>query len=178
MFNLEVDQPWQYFSAAARALASTDQGPALQAAGSEDVRIREQMEEQGSAGEIDAPHFAFTINWNRSDNQLALEFLRWLQNTRPFVPREDRGNTTGNRLKMLRAMRLLHHHPYAEAADLTVSALGSPLYGKRPSWERAREGALKAYRAYFLDDWSRAGERMTPRSFAKFKRAAANLRAG
>lgn len=167
-FDLAIDQPWQLIPQPKRSLICGDQSAGIRPASSASVKLREQMEEQGSAGLDDAPHFAFSINWNESDNQLIVEFARWLQGNRPFDPRENRGSTTRDKLKMIGAMRLMHHYPFPEAFELTVSVLKFPLYGKRPSWERARIGARDAYREHFFDDWTKLEHPTVPRSLPSF----------
>ena len=64
----------------------------------------------------------------------------------------------GTRSKMIGAMRLLHHYRFEDAVNLTTSALGRPLYGKRPSWERARRGAFEAIFGTLLYEWDDPSE--------------------
>ena len=70
---------------------------------------------------------------------------------------------------MLGAMRLLHHLRLEDAVVETTRATGEPLYGKRPSWERARKGALKVFQEDFLID-SRWQEGQMPISFSKLEK--------
>lgn len=108
---------------------------------------------------------AFRINWDQSDKRLLQDFAAWLKSKRKKSPRETRGRNRKDALNMLGAMRLLHRMPLEEAIILTTRTLGEPLYGKRPSWERARKSALEIYRSEFLTNPSEEDE---PISFPKF----------
>jgi hypothetical protein len=109
---------------------------------------------------------AFRINWNQSDKRLVSDFSDWLKANRKKPARESRGRNRRDSLNMLAAMRLLHRMPLEEAIILTTRTLGEPLYGKRPSWERARKAALEIFREEFLvqgqaDDVPKSYERYT-----------------
>jgi hypothetical protein len=93
---------------------------------------------------------AFRINWNQSDKRLVSDFSDWLKANRKKPARESRGRNRRDSLNMLAAMRLLHRMPLEEAIIHTTRLLGEPLYGKRPSWERARKAALEIFRNEFL----------------------------
>jgi len=93
---------------------------------------------------------AFRINWDQSDKRLVSDFSDWLKANRKKPTRESRGRNRRDALNMLAAMRLLHRMPLEEAIILTTRTLGEPLYGKRPSWERARKAALEIFREEFL----------------------------
>ena len=93
---------------------------------------------------------AFRINWNQSDKRLVSDFSDWLKANRKKPARESRGRNRRDSLNMLAAMRLLHRMPLEEAIIHTTRTLGEPLYGKRPSWERARKAALEIFREEFL----------------------------
>jgi len=108
---------------------------------------------------------AFRINWDQSDKRLLQDFAAWLKSKRGKPAKETRGRNRKDALNMLGAMRLLHHMPLEEAIILTTRTLGEPLYGKRPSWERARKSALEIYRGEFLTNPSEEDE---PISFPKF----------
>lgn len=108
---------------------------------------------------------AFRINWDQSDKRLLHDFGAWLKRQRSKPAKELRGRNRRDSLNMLGAMRLLHHMPLEEAIILTTRTLGEPLYGKRPSWERARKSALETYRGEFLTNPSESDE---PLSYPKF----------
>lgn len=110
---------------------------------------------------------AFRINWDQSDKRLLQDFAGWLKEKRQRPPRETRGRNRRDALNMLGAMRLLHHMPLEEAIILTTRTLGEPLYGKRPSWERARKAALEIYLNEFLTNASSEDE---PMSYPKFSK--------
>jgi len=93
---------------------------------------------------------AFRINWDQSDKRLVSDFSDWLKANRKKPARESRGRNRRDSLNMLAAMRLLHRMPLEEAIIHTTRTLGEPLYGKRPSWERARKAALEIFRNEFL----------------------------
>lgn len=93
---------------------------------------------------------AFRINWDQSDKRLVSDFSDWLKANRKRPARESRGRNRRDSLNMLAAMRLLHRMPLEEAIIHTTRTLGEPLYGKRPSWERARKAALEIFREEFL----------------------------
>lgn len=93
---------------------------------------------------------ALRINWDQSDKRLLQDFADWLKRNRKKSPREMRGRNRRDALNMLGAMRLLHAMPLEDAIILTTRTLGEPLYGKRPSWERARKAAREIYREEFL----------------------------
>ncbi|MFH1067462.1 MAG: hypothetical protein V1746_06140 [bacterium] len=95
---------------------------------------------------------AFRINWGCSDKTLLSDFKNWLKENRKKCPQERQGRNWRDILKNIGAMRLLHHYSLEEATKLTVEALGKPLYGKRPSWERARKNALEFFQYEFLVD--------------------------
>ena len=108
---------------------------------------------------------AFRINWDQSDKRLLHDFGAWLKRQRSKSAKELRGRNRRDSLNMLGAMRLLHHMPLQEAIILTTRTLGEPLYGKRPSWERARKSALETYRGEFLTNPSEGDD---PLSYPKF----------
>ena len=93
---------------------------------------------------------AFRINWDQSDKRLVSDFSDWLKANRKKPARESRGRNRRDSLNMLAAMRLLHRMPLEEAIIHTTRVLGEPLYGKRPSWERARKASLEIFRNEFL----------------------------
>ena len=93
---------------------------------------------------------AFRINWDQSDKRLVSDFSDWLKANRKKPARESRGRNRRDSLNMLAAMRLLHQMPLEEAIIHTTRTLGERLYGKRPSWERARKAALEIFREEFL----------------------------
>ena len=93
---------------------------------------------------------AVRINWNQSDKRLVSDFSDWLRANRKKTAKESRGRNRRDSLNMLAAMRLLHQMPLEEAIIHTTRTLGEPLYGKRPSWERARKAALEIFREEFL----------------------------
>lgn len=109
---------------------------------------------------------AFRINFNQSDKRLLQDFAAWLKRTRKKPARETRGRSRRDALNMLGAMRLLHRMPLEEAIITTTRALGEPLYGKRSSWERARNAAVKIFREEFLMNPS---DDDIPVSFPKFE---------
>lgn len=111
---------------------------------------------------------AFRINWDQSDKRLLSDFAAWLKENRQKPAKEQRGRDRRGDLNMLGAMRLLHHMPLEDAIIETTRALGEPLYGKRPSWERARKGALRVFQEDFLIDAARWGEEQIPSSYPKF----------
>jgi hypothetical protein len=122
-------------------------------------------------GKLGNPAFsgaAFRINWDQSDTRLLADFASWLKDKRQKPAKEQRGRERRGDLNMLGAMRLLHHMPLEEAIIETTRALGEPLYGKRPSWERARKSALRVFQEDFLVDTSRWGEEQIPLSYPKF----------
>lgn len=109
---------------------------------------------------------AFRINFNQSDKRLLQDFAAWLKRTRKKPARETRGRSRRDALNMLGAMRLLHRMPLEEAIITTTRALGEPLYGKRSSWERARNAAVKIFREEFLTNPT---DDDIPVSFPKFE---------
>jgi hypothetical protein len=64
--------------------------------------------------------------------------------------------------------------PLEDAIIETTRALGEPLYGKRPSWERARKSALRVFQEDFLVDAAKWGEEQIPLSYPKFDPNSAN----
>lgn len=76
-----------------------------------------------------------------------------------------RGRNRRDALNMLGAMRLLHAVSLEDAIILTTRTLGEPLYGKRPSWERARKAAREIFRKEFLTNPNDEDE---PISFPKY----------
>lgn len=117
---------------------------------------------------------AFRINWDQSDKRLLSDFAAWLKENRQKPAKEQRGRDRRGDLNMLGAMRLLHHMSLEDAIIETTRALGEPLYGKRPSWERARKGALRVFQEDFLVDAARWGEEQIPLSYPKFADKAAD----
>lgn len=110
---------------------------------------------------------AFKIDWRATDKYLQASFADWLRVHRQVQAIESRGSNRRDHLKMLGAMRLLHHYSYDDAFALSKESLGRPLYGKRPSWERARKGALVVYLNTFFVDWKAFQVIPFPRSFPK-----------
>lgn len=117
---------------------------------------------------------AFRINWDQSDKRLLADFAAWLKENRQKSAKEQRGRDRRGDLNMLGAMRLLHRMPLEDAIIETTRALGEPLYGKRPSWERARKSALRVFQEDFLVDAARWGEEQIPISYPKYNPNSAN----
>ena len=114
---------------------------------------------------------AFRIDWDHNDKRLISEFAAWLQKNREKPPKEQRGRNRRDDLNMLGGMRLLHRLRLEDAIVETVRALGEPLYGKRPSWARARQSALKVFQEDFLIDVARWKEPQIPLTYTKLERA-------
>lgn len=113
---------------------------------------------------------AFELNWDQSDKRLIADFAAWVRKNRERPAKEQRGRNRRDDLNMLGAMRLLHHLRLEEAVIETTRAMGEPLYGKRPSWERARKAALQVFQEDFLIEPSRWQEQQVPISYAKLEK--------
>lgn len=112
----------------------------------------------------------FHINWGQSDKRLSMDFAAWLRERRAHPAREQRGRNRRDDLNMLAAMRLLHRMKLEEAIITTTRAVGEPLYGKRPSWERARKAALRIFQEDFLITPNRWQEKQIPLSYNKLEK--------
>lgn len=107
------------------------------------------------------------VNWEHSDTRLIADFARWLRDRRQKPAREQRGRNRRDDLNMLGGVRLLHHMKLEEAIIETTRTRGEPIYGKRPSWARARKMALRVFLEDFLIEPKRWQEEQLPRSYAK-----------
>ena len=165
-FREMLDTPWQELPKDVRVR--------VMKCGTSDsiVLVEIKADTESEAGEKESPRLklvTFQMNWDHNDKRLLSEFAAWLRESREKPAKEQRGRNRRDDLNMLGAMRLLHHLRLEDAVVETTRAAGEPLYGKRPSWERARKCALKVFQEDFLID-SRWQESQMPISFSKLEK--------
>jgi len=164
-WRAHLDTPWQQLASEAKIkiLATVNiEAPGLEAM---DLATAASTNSTGRQERV-----AFNINWDHSDTRLIAEFAAWLRDCRKAPAKEQRGRNRRDDLNMLGGMRLLHHLKLEDAIIETTRARGEPLYGKRPSWERARKTALRVFQEDFLIDASRWKVMQMPHSHAKLER--------
>lgn len=142
---------------------NTKESVALQEVGADTPPVPPSKQE-------DVQTVTFRINWSASDKRLMGEFEVWIKAARKREAKEQRGRNRRDDLNMLGALRLLHSMKLREATILTIQAKGEPLYGKRPSWERARKMALRVFREDFLIGKERWKEEQMPLSYNKLEK--------
>ncbi len=165
----KLETPWQDLSKSVRTAILEEAGSGR--AGLEPMKPGAEELEALRGGDSESAGVAvFRVNWEQSDKRLLADFARWLKEERTSPAREQRGRNRRDDLNMLGAMRQLNCLRLEEAIIETTRALGEPLYGKRPSWERARKTALRVFQEDFLVGATRWQEPQMPLSYLKLER--------